>query len=134
MNDSCAVEVQDLTKRFGDFTAVDRVTFEVEPGEIFGFLGPNGAGKTTTIRMLTGLLQATSGDSCVAGLDVKTQTDAVKQHIGYMSQLFSLYGDLTVDENIEPLNDCSRCCCSPVVLRTPCCARRRRTRSRARRS
>ncbi len=97
---SCAVEVEDLTKRFGDFTAVDRVTFTVEPGEIFGFLGPNGAGKTTTIRMLTGLLQATSGDACVAGLDVRTQTEAVKQRIGYMSQLFSLYGDLTVDENI----------------------------------
>jgi drug efflux transport system ATP-binding protein len=97
---SCAVEVEDLTKRFGDFTAVDRVTFTVEPGEIFGFLGPNGAGKTTTIRMLTGLLQATSGEACVAGLDVKTQTEAIKQRIGYMSQLFSLYGDLTVDENI----------------------------------
>jgi len=97
---SCAVEVEDLTKKFGDFTAVDRVTFTVEPGEIFGFLGPNGAGKTTTIRMLSGLLQATSGDACVAGLDVKTQTEAVKQRIGYMSQLFSLYGDLTVDENI----------------------------------
>ena len=100
MPDSCAVEVESLTKRFGDFTAVDSVTFTVEPGEIFGFLGPNGAGKTTTIRMLTGLLQATSGDACVAGLDVRTQTDAVKQRIGYMSQLFSLYGDLTVDENI----------------------------------
>jgi len=100
VNDGCAVEVQDLTKKFGDFTAVDRVTFEVEPGEIFGFLGPNGAGKTTTIRMLTGLLQATSGDACVAGLDVRTQTDVVKGRIGYMSQLFSLYGDLTVDENI----------------------------------
>jgi len=97
---TCAVEVEDLTKRFGDFTAVDRVTFEVEPGEIFGFLGPNGAGKTTTIRMLTGLLQATSGEACIAGLDVRTQTEAVKQRIGYMSQLFSLYGDLTVDENI----------------------------------
>jgi len=97
---TCAVEVEDLTKRFGDFTAVDRVTFEVEPGEIFGFLGPNGAGKTTTIRMLTGLLQANSGEACIAGLDVRTQTEAVKQRIGYMSQLFSLYGDLTVDENI----------------------------------
>jgi len=97
---TCAVEVQDLTKRFGDFTAVDAVTFTVEPGEIFGFLGPNGAGKTTTIRMLTGLLEPTSGEACVAGLDVRTQTEAVKQRIGYMSQLFSLYGDLTVDENI----------------------------------
>jgi ABC-2 type transport system ATP-binding protein len=97
---TCAVEVQDLTKKFGDFIAVDRVTFEVEPGEIFGFLGPNGAGKTTTIRMLTGLLQPTSGEACVAGLDIRKETEAIKQRIGYMSQLFSLYGDLTVDENI----------------------------------
>ncbi len=100
MHDSCAVEVQDLTKRFGDFTAVDRVSFAVAPGEIFGFLGPNGAGKTTTIRMLSGLLQPTAGEACVAGLDVTAETEAVKQRIGYMSQLFSLYGDLTVDENI----------------------------------
>ncbi len=100
MHDSCAVEVQDLTKRFGDFTAVDRVSFAVAPGEIFGFLGPNGAGKTTTIRMLSGLLQPTAGEVCVAGLDVRHETEAVKQRIGYMSQLFSLYGDLSVDENI----------------------------------
>ena len=100
MNDHCAVEVYDLTKRFGDFTAVDRVTFTVHPGEIFGFLGPNGAGKTTTLRMLSGLLAPTSGDACVADLDILTETEAVKQKIGYMSQLFSLYGDLTVDENI----------------------------------
>ncbi len=100
MMTSCAVEVQDLTKKFGDFTAVDRVTFAVEPGEIFGFLGPNGAGKTTTIRMLTGLLQPTAGEACVAGYDVVAEPEAVKQRIGYMSQLFSLYGDLTVDENI----------------------------------
>ena len=97
---TCAVDVTDLTRKFGDFTAVDRVTFEVEPGEIFGFLGPNGAGKTTTIRMLTGLLSPTSGDACVAGYDVVAEPEAVKQRIGYMSQLFSLYGDLTVDENI----------------------------------
>ena len=97
---TCAVEVHDLTKKFGDFTAVDRVTFTVVPGEIFGFLGPNGAGKTTTIRMLTGLLEPTSGDACVADLDIVTATEAIKQRIGYMSQLFSLYGDLTVDENI----------------------------------
>jgi ABC-2 type transport system ATP-binding protein len=97
---TCAVEVHDLTRKFGEFTAVDRVTFAVEPGEIFGFLGPNGAGKTTTIRMLTGLLEPTSGDACVAGLDIRTETEAVKQRIGYRSQLFSLYGDLTVDENI----------------------------------
>jgi ABC-2 type transport system ATP-binding protein len=79
---------------------VDRVTFTVEPGEIFGFLGPNGAGKTTTIRMLTGLLVPTSGAACVADLDVLTETEGVKQRIGYMSQLFSLYGDLTVEENV----------------------------------
>jgi drug efflux transport system ATP-binding protein len=97
---TCAVEVTDLTKRFGDFTAVDAVTFAVEPGEIFGFLGPNGAGKTTTIRMLSGLLAPTSGDGCVAGHDIHTETEAIKQRIGYMSQLFSLYGDLTVEENI----------------------------------
>ncbi|HEX2679660.1 MAG TPA: ABC transporter ATP-binding protein [Candidatus Dormibacteraeota bacterium] len=100
MRDASAVEVRDLTKKFGDFTAVDRVTFAVAPGEIFGFLGPNGAGKTTTIRMLTGLLQPTSGQARVAGLDLAADTEAVKEHIGYMSQLFSLYGDLTVDENI----------------------------------
>jgi ABC-2 type transport system ATP-binding protein len=97
---TCAVEVTDLTKKFGEFTAVDHVTFDVEPGEIFGFLGPNGAGKTTTIRMLTGLLLPTSGDGCVAGLDIRTDIETVKQRIGYMSQLFSLYGDLTVEENI----------------------------------
>ncbi len=100
MNESCAVDVNDLSKQFGDFTAVDRVTFTVEAGEIFGFLGPNGAGKTTTIRMLSGLLQPTSGDACVAGLDILKDAEQVKQRIGYMSQLFSLYADLTVEENI----------------------------------
>jgi len=100
VSNSCAVDVHELTKRFGDFTAVDRVTFTVHPGEIFGFLGPNGAGKTTTIRMLSGLLAPTSGDACVADLDIIAETEAIKQRIGYMSQLFSLYGDLTVDENI----------------------------------
>jgi ABC-2 type transport system ATP-binding protein len=96
-----AVAVHDLTRRFGDFTAVERVSFEVSTGEIFGFLGPNGAGKTTTIRMLTGLLQPTSGEGTVAGFDVRTETEAIKRSIGYMSQLFSLYADLTVDENIQ---------------------------------
>jgi drug efflux transport system ATP-binding protein len=95
-----AIEVRELTKRFGAFTAVDRVTFDVAQGEIFGFLGPNGAGKTTTIRMLTGLLEPTAGAARVAGFDLRADTEAVKTHIGYMSQLFSLYGDLTVDENI----------------------------------
>lgn len=95
-----AVAVTDLTRRFGEFTAVDRVSFEVGTGEIFGFLGPNGAGKTTTIKMLTGLLLPTSGRGTVAGHDIMTGTEAIKRSIGYMSQLFSLYGDLTVDENI----------------------------------
>jgi ABC-2 type transport system ATP-binding protein len=98
---SPAVAVRDLTRRFGAFTAVDRVSFEVPEGEIFGFLGPNGAGKTTTIRMLTGLLQPTSGEGTVAGCDIRTEAEAIKRHIGYMSQLFSLYPDLTVDENIQ---------------------------------
>ncbi len=95
-----AVEVHELTRKFGDFTAVDHVSFQVPEGEIFGFLGPNGAGKTTTIKMLTGLLAPTSGTGRVAGFDVRTQAERIKQRIGYMSQLFSLYGDLTVEENI----------------------------------
>jgi ABC-2 type transport system ATP-binding protein len=100
MND-LAIEVHDLTKRFGRFTAVDRVSFTVKRGEIFGFLGANGAGKSTTIRMLCGLLQATSGTASVGGYDIAQQTDLVKQHIGYMSQRFSLYDDLTVEQNIR---------------------------------
>jgi ABC-2 type transport system ATP-binding protein len=92
--------VQNLTKIFGDFTAVDRVTFDVHQGEIFGFLGPNGAGKTTTIKMLIGLLLPTGGRGTVAGFDIMTETEAIKRNIGYMSQLFSLYADLTVAENI----------------------------------
>ncbi len=95
-----AVEVHELTKRFGDFTAVDRVSFAVAPGEVFGFLGPNGAGKTTTIKMLNGLLAPTAGSGQVAGFDITRERDAIKRSIGYMSQLFSLYGDLTVEENI----------------------------------
>jgi len=95
-----AVEVENLTRTFGDFVAVDRVSFAVPTGEIFGFLGPNGAGKTTTIKMLIGLLAPTSGEGRVAGFDLRTQAEAIKQRIGYMSQWFSLYGDLTVDENI----------------------------------
>jgi len=95
-----AVEVRELTRTFGTFTAVDRVTFDVREGEIFGFLGPNGAGKTTTIKMLAGLLAPASGTGIVAGLDIRTQAERVKQLIGYMSQLFSLYADLTVEENI----------------------------------
>src|SRR5258707_10863375 len=96
-----AVHIENLTKRFGDFVAVDHVSVDVVPGEIFGFLGPNGAGKSTTIRILCGLLTPTSGRATVAGLDVATQPDEIKRNIGYMSQKFSLCGDLRVDENIE---------------------------------
>ncbi len=96
-----AVEVSSLTRKFGAFTAVDRVSFQVAEGEIFGFLGPNGAGKTTTIKMLNGLLRPTAGQARVAGYDVVAQVEQVKLHIGYMSQLFSLYPDLTVLENIQ---------------------------------
>lgn len=95
------VSATDLTRVFGDFVAVDRVSFEVAPGEIFGFLGSNGAGKTTVIRMLCGLLRPTSGRGTVAGFDIATQTREIKNRIGYMSQKFSLYNDLTVDENIR---------------------------------
>jgi ABC-2 type transport system ATP-binding protein len=95
-----AIEAQNLTRRFGKFTAVDAITFHVEPGEVFGFLGANGAGKTTAIRMLIGALGPTSGSATVAGYDIKTQADQVRRRIGYMSQKFSLYEDLTVRENI----------------------------------
>lgn len=100
MNSERTVSARDLTRTFGEFLAVDHVSFDVLRGEIFGFLGPNGAGKTTTIKMLTGLLAPTSGHARVAGFDVGAEPEAVKQHIGYMSQLFSLYADLTVEENI----------------------------------
>jgi len=95
-----AIRVTDLTRRFGAFTAVDRVSFEVEQGEIFGYLGANGAGKSTTIRMLIGLLAPTSGSAVVAGHDIATEPGAVKEAIGYMSQKFSLYLDLPVRENL----------------------------------
>jgi ABC-2 type transport system ATP-binding protein len=95
-----AIEAHALTRRFGDFTAVDAITFHVEPGEVFGFLGANGAGKTTAIRMLIGALAPTSGTATVAGYDIRTQADQVRRRIGYMSQKFSLYEDLTVRENI----------------------------------
>jgi len=96
-----AVEIRQLVKRFGDFVAVDHIDMEVRRGEIFGFLGPNGAGKSTTIRVLCGLLAPTSGSATVGGLDVNTQSELIKQRIGYMSQRFSLYDDLTVEENID---------------------------------
>ena len=96
-----AVTLKDITKRFGDFVAVDHVSLEVRKGEIFGFLGPNGAGKSTTIRMLCGILSPTSGSGTVAGFDVRRDAERIKEHIGYMSQRFSLYEDLTVEENID---------------------------------
>jgi len=95
------IQVRDLTKKFGSFTAVDAISFEVSKGEIFGFLGANGAGKTTAMRMLCGLSYPTSGSGTVAGYDVVEQGELIKSHIGYMSQRFSLYEDLTVYENMK---------------------------------
>lgn len=95
------IKVEELTKRFGTFTAVDHISFTVEKGEIFGFLGANGAGKTTAMRMLCGLSKPTSGKGTVAGFDIMTQAEQLKRCIGYMSQRFSLYDDLTVEENIR---------------------------------
>lgn len=100
-NTDYIIQVKDLTKQFGSFTAVDHITFEVERGEIFGFLGANGAGKTTAMRMLCGLSYPTSGSGTVAGFDVVKEGEKIKRHIGYMSQRFSLYDDLTVMENME---------------------------------
>jgi ABC-2 type transport system ATP-binding protein len=96
-----AVVVKDLERRFGSFVAVNRVSFEVATGEVFGFLGPNGAGKSTTIRMLCGILAPSGGQGTVAGFDIRTQAEQIKANIGYMSQKFSLYEDLTVEENID---------------------------------
>ena len=95
------VVIKDLVKRFGNFTAVDHISFEVNKGEIFGFLGANGAGKTTAIRILCGLSVPTSGEGTVAGFSIRNQQESIKRHIGYMSQKFSLYSDLKVWENIE---------------------------------
>jgi ABC-2 type transport system ATP-binding protein len=95
------VEVENLTKRFGSFTAVDHVSFEAHTGEVIGYLGPNGSGKTTTIRMLCGLMTPTEGTARIMAIDVVKDPEAIKPHIGYMSQKFSLYDDLTVLENIE---------------------------------
>jgi len=101
MSETKAISVQNLTKRFGSFTAVDNISFEVERGEIFGFLGANGAGKTTAMRMLCGLSMPTSGEAIVAGYDLYNDAEKIKQRIGYMSQKFSLYEDLTIRENIR---------------------------------
>jgi ABC-2 type transport system ATP-binding protein len=101
VNGEIAIKAQELTRTFGKFTAVDHVTFEVRAGEIFGFLGANGAGKTTAIRMLTGLLAPSSGTAVVAGFDVYRESESIKRAIGYMSQKFSLYEDLTIRENIR---------------------------------
>lgn len=96
-----SISVRDLTKKFGDFTAVDHISFDVAKGEIFGFLGANGAGKTTAMRILCGLSLPTSGEGTVAGFDIRTGQEEIKKHIGYMSQRFTLYPDLKVCENIE---------------------------------
>jgi ABC-2 type transport system ATP-binding protein len=96
-----SIEVKNLTKKFGKFVSVDSISFEVKTGEVFGFLGANGAGKSTTIRMLCGILEPTSGDATVGGFSVKREPDKIKKIIGYMSQKFSLYNDLTVSENIR---------------------------------
>ena len=100
-DNDCAVVADGLTKKFGKFIAVDHVSFKVKRGEIFGFLGPNGAGKSTTIRMLCGLFSPTEGSASVGGYDIATQPDNIKSRIGYMSQKFSLYEDLTVEQNIN---------------------------------
>src|ERR1700686_5425650 len=96
-----SISAKNLMRRFGDFVAGDGVSFRVEKGEIFGFLGPNGSGKTTVIKMLTGLLPLSEGDAWVEGLDVRKDAEAVRERIGYMSQKFSLYDDLTVSENLQ---------------------------------
>jgi ABC-2 type transport system ATP-binding protein len=95
------IKINELTKQFGDFTAVNKISFEVYKGEIFGFLGANGAGKTTAMKMLIGISNATSGSATIAGYDIYKQTEQIKKNIGYMSQKFSLYEDLTIKENIQ---------------------------------
>jgi ABC-2 type transport system ATP-binding protein len=101
MSTELAIRAEELTRQFGSFTAVDRISFEVRAGEIFGFLGANGAGKTTAMRMLTGLLAPSGGKATVVGHDVYTESEAIKREIGYMSQRFSLYEDMTIRENIR---------------------------------
>ncbi|MBC5837783.1 ABC transporter ATP-binding protein [Flavobacterium muglaense] len=100
MSEENIISVHNLSKVFGDFTAVNTISFDVKKGEIFGFLGANGAGKTTAMKMLIGISKPSSGDAIVAGFDVKTQSEMVKKSIGYMSQKFSMYDDLTIKENI----------------------------------
>ena len=100
MNTESIIKVENLTKKFGEFTAVNAISFEVKKGEIFGFLGANGAGKTTAMKMLIGISKPTSGNAAVAGFDVYKDPDSIKKNIGYMSQKFALYDDLTVKENI----------------------------------
>src|ERR1700687_473360 len=101
MPDNVMIQCDNLTKRFGDFTAVDHISFSVEKQSIFGFLGPNGSGKSTVIRMLCGILEPTEGVGRIAGHDVSRETDAIKGSLGYMSQRFSLYDELTADENLQ---------------------------------
>ncbi len=115
-NNTNAVEVTELEKKFGNFTAVDKITFNVAAGEIFGFLGPNGAGKSTTIKMLCGILTPTSGKGRVSGFDIIRQQEHIRQNIGYMSQRFSLYEDLTVEENIDFYSGIYRI---PAAKKTP---------------
>jgi len=100
MENNKVIQIEGLTKMFGEFTAVNSITFDVKKGEIFGFLGANGAGKTTAMKMLIGILKPTSGQALVAGFDIFKQTESIKKNIGYMSQKFALYNDLTVKENI----------------------------------
>lgn len=100
MKEEYVIEAEELTKAFGDFNAVNSISFKVKKGEIFGFLGANGAGKTTAIKLLIGISKPSSGEAKVAGFDVYTQTESIKKNIGYMSQKFALYDDLTVKENI----------------------------------
>ena len=100
-NEQLAISAEHMVRRFGHFTAVDDVSFQLKKGEIFGFLGPNGSGKTTVIKMLTGLLPLTQGNATVQGIDVRKDPEGVRENIGYMSQNFSLYYDLTVAENLQ---------------------------------
>ena len=101
MKEEYAIEVKGLTKKFGSFKAVDNISFNIKKGEIFGFLGPNGSGKSTTIRMLCGVLSKTDGEAKIFGYNIEKDVDKIKQNIGYMSQKFSLYEELTVSENLD---------------------------------